>query len=181
MFGCLPPIDDPKQITESGSLIYLVEGIGPDGKVAQYGMGKSQLRTIYDRGSNIRLAQWLGLVAQGLVLAEHIFQGLKRPLCDGDDMEADKRKLAISWRPGLDFWWTETDRFDSGKLAFRDAPDEKVFVVNASPNRRKDQFPSVGFWIERWYWVRESNTLKGAPVDWENRYDRKLEYERKHG
>ena len=89
-------------------------------------------------------------------------------------MNADKKKLAFSWKPDWDFWWNEAYRFDSRQLEFREAPDGKVFVVNASPNNNKQLYPSVDYWIERWYWVRRSNTLLKAPTDWENRYDSKL-------
>ncbi len=161
-------------ITENDDIIYITEGVDHEGKVRQFGIPKDQVERIYNRGSNVKLAQLIGIVFPGLVLAEHIFQGLKRPLCDGDDMNGDKSKLAFTWRPIFDYWWNEADKFDSDKLEFRDAPDGKVFVVNISPNKAKDKYPSVDYWIERWYWVRRSNTLLKGPTDWENRYEKRL-------
>lgn len=163
-----------KQIKENGEFLYLVDGVDPVGQVKNFGIAKRELEKIYNRGSNIRLAQFLKIVVPGLVLAEHIFQGLKRPLCDGKDMNAADSKLAFSWKPEWDYWWNNADRFESRELQFRESPDGKIFVVIVSPNSKKNNFPSVDYWIERWSWVRQSGTLAKAPVDWEIRYDKKL-------
>lgn len=162
------------QIKESGDFLYLVTGVDELGQEKKFAIAKRELEKIYNRGSNIRLAQFLKIVVPGLVLAEHIFRGLKRPLCDGKDMDAADSKLAFSWKPEWDYWWNNADRFESRELQFREAPDGRVFVVIVSPNNKKSDFPSVDYWIERWSWVRQSVTLAKAPVDWENRYDKKL-------
>jgi len=168
--------DDPgyRQIDENGEKIYLVVGVDHTGAEKTFAVPKRQLEKHHHRGSNIKLAQFFAIVVPGLVIAEHIFQGLKRPLCDGDNMDGDKTKLAFSWRPEWDYWWNEAYRFDCRRLEFREAPDGKVFVVNVSPNVVKSLYPSVDYWIERWYWVRRSNTLLKAPTDWESRYESKL-------
>jgi hypothetical protein len=163
-----------RQIAENGHLIYLIDGNDQSGKTKVFGIAKDELERHHQRGSNVKLAQFLLLVAPGLILAEHIFRGLKRPLCDGEDMNADKAKLAFSWRPDFDYWWNERDKFDSRRLEFREAPDGKVFVVIASPNSKKNSYPSVDYWIERWFWVRRSQTGPKAPVDWETRYEEML-------
>jgi hypothetical protein len=162
------------QIEEDGEKLYLIAGVDHTGKEKRFGIAKSNLAKIYQRGSNVRLAQFFKIVVPGLVLAEHIFEGLKRPLCDGTDMNADRRKLAFSWKPAWDYWWNDAFRFDDRQLEFREAPAGRVFVVNVSPNGDRARYPSVDYWIERWYWVRQSTTLLKAPVDWESRYEKQL-------
>lgn len=131
-----------------------------------------------DRGSNVKLAQLFGIVDCGLILVKHIFHGLKRPLCDGEDMNADKLKLVFCWKPAFDYCWHESGRFDDAKLESREAPAERVFAVIVSPNQNRAKYPTVDFWIERWFWLRESKTLASAPTEWENRYDGELKIKR---
>jgi hypothetical protein len=163
-----------RQIEENGEKLYLVAGVDHTGAQKVFGIPKRQLEKHHHRGSNVKLAQFFAIVVPGLVLVEHIFRGLRRPLCDMGDMDADKAKLAFSWKPAWDYWWREADRFEDRRLESREAPDGKVFVVNVSPNAVRQLYPSVDYWIERWYWARRSNTLLKAPVDWENRFDEQL-------
>jgi hypothetical protein len=160
-------------IRENAEEIFLIEGIDHTGKIKQFGIPKRQILDHYERGSNIKLAQLIALVDPGLIEVEHIFEGLKRPLCVGDDMNADKFKLAFCWKPIHDCWWTQGNRFD-GIIEIRAAPEHKVFVVNVSPNRVKVNYPTPDYWIDRWYWVKESDTLSGAPVNCNERYVKQL-------
>lgn len=166
--------DEMKMVNEGDENIYIILGIDHEGKQKQFGLPKSQLAKHLNRGSNIKLAQFLGIVAPGLVLADHIFQGLKRPMCVGGNMNADREKLVFSWKPAWDYWWNESYRFDSKRLEFRESPDGKVFVVVVSRNEAKETYPSVDYWIERWFWVRRSTTLQRAPTEWETRFEKKL-------
>jgi hypothetical protein len=165
---------EPVQVDVNGEKLYLTVGVDQNGEQKCFAISKRELEKLRNRGSNIKLAQFFKIVVPGLVLSEHIFEGLKRPLCDGTDMNADKTKLAFTWKPAWDYWWNEAYRFDDRQLEFREAPIGKVFVVNASPNKDKTHYPAVDYWIERWYWVRESSTLLKAPTDWENRYEKPL-------
>lgn len=49
------------------------------------------------------IAQYYGIVQDGLLEAIHLFKGLKRPLMHGDDKGADKSVLVYSWRPEFDY------------------------------------------------------------------------------
>jgi hypothetical protein len=165
---------DLKLVEENSEKIYLFEGIDHTGDTKLFGIPKQQIAKIFERGSNISMAQFQMIVVPGIVLVEKIFQGLKRPLCDGNDMNADRLKMAFCWRPAFDYWWNEADRFESSRIEFREAPDGKVFVVNVTPNQDKVHYPSPDYWVERWYWVRRSpNDLK-CPVDFESRYEKQL-------
>jgi len=163
-----------RQTTENGKIIHIIEGVDYTGQQKLFGLPKSQIVAIRNRGSAIKLTQLVKIVDGGLVMAKCFFQGLNRPLCVEGDMDADRLKLVLSWKPHWDYWWNEKDRFDSAKIEFREAPVGRVFVVIASPNKDRGAYPTADFWIERWCWVRESNTLANAPISWEDRYDKKL-------
>jgi hypothetical protein len=161
-------------VDENNEKIFVISGVDHVGAETHFGFPKASFQKIYNRGSNVRLAQFLGIVVPGIVLVQHVFQGLKRPMCVGNDMEADKQKLVYTWKPEWDFWWPDRYKFDARRLEFREAPDGKVFAVIISPNNAKELYPSVDYWIERWYWVRRSDTLLKAPTEWERRYESKL-------
>jgi hypothetical protein len=107
-------------------------------------------------------------------MAKHIFRGLKRPLCEGDDMKADETKLTYTWKPIYDYDWQERHRFNAEEIRQRPAPPGKVFVVTTTPNKDKSHYPSVDCWLNRWNWVQESLTLSQAPVDHAERYAERL-------
>lgn len=67
----------------------------------------------------------------------------------------------------------EADKFEP-ILRYVAAPANRVFVVYISPNEMLSQFPDVYGWAEHWAWVAADPSLKGAPIDWETRYDEKI-------
>jgi len=136
-----------------------------------FGIFQDDLRKRYDRGQNSALAQLDGIVVPGLILARHIFRGLKRPLYDDGSMEADTQKLVHSWRPNYDFDWL--DPFGRPRKL---APVKNcVFVVLITKNERHlDKYPEVFGWIDRWNWVYEDLNLPEAPLNWSSRYEEKI-------
>lgn len=125
------------------------------------------------RNLTIRLIHLFHIVDPGLILAKHIFQGLKRPLLYGDDENGDKAKLIFTWPAKYDWDYDQGKRFESDGLTRRDAPPNTVFGVIATPNA-SPEFPNVDYWLDSWCWIDASPTLPGAPIDWETRYDSKL-------
>jgi hypothetical protein len=113
-----------------------------------------------------------GVVAPGLIFAEHVFEGLRRDMYVRDDKTADKHKLAVTWTAKRDAELVG-DKF-SPTLRFVDAPPGRVFVVYISINGMLTEFPDVYGWAEHWTWVGAAPDLLGAPVDWNTRYDRKI-------
>jgi hypothetical protein len=106
------------------------------------------------------IAQYYGLVQDGLRNARHAFRGLKRPLLLGDDAKADQSVVVYTWRSRVDYPDTLT------------ALVGRVFVVLVREEEPNDH--EITGAVEHWNWVREDRALPHAPVDWESRYDKKL-------
>jgi hypothetical protein len=121
------------------------------------------------------IAQYYFIVQDGMKDAVHLFQGLKRPLMDGDDKDIDKTYLVYSWRPEADFVWTGSRL--NGRVNRIVPPEGCVFAVLVMLESQPMNFPGVGKVmgsIEKWNWVKEDPFLPNAPVDWKQRYDKKL-------
>ena len=73
-----------------------------------------------------------GVVAPGLIFAEHVFEGLRRDMYVRDDKTADKHKLAVTWAAKRDAELVG-DKF-SPTLRFVEASPGRVFVVYISIN-----------------------------------------------
>lgn len=44
-----------------------------------------------------------------------------------------------------------------------------------SPNERhRDKVPQIDGWIDHWNWTQEDSVLSEAPINWIDRYDKKL-------
>jgi hypothetical protein len=163
-----------KPIHENGEIIYTIEGQSPPGELWIFGIRKIYTEQMRAQGTLVRLVQLIKIVSPGLILAKNIFRGLKRPLCDGDDMHGDRNKLIYTWKPIYDYDWEERHRFHSDQIKQRAAPAGKVFVVTATPNPDKTLYPTVDCWLNRWNWVDESLTLSEAPIDYTTRYAEQL-------
>ena len=154
--------------------IYLIDGFAFEGnrqKVVQYGILQNDLKKYAERGQKHALGHFFSLVMNGLILTEHIFEGLQRPLCVEEDMEGDKKKYVHSRKPACDYIWDNHDNYPKKVIA----PVNQVFVVIISKNIHYiREFPEVHGWIERWSWVKEDSQLKGAPKNWVDRYDEKV-------
>ncbi|MFZ3212372.1 MAG: hypothetical protein WA188_12740 [Terriglobales bacterium] len=121
------------------------------------------------------IAQYYGIVQDGLLNAIHLFKGLKRPLMHGDDKEADKSVLVYSWRPEFDCVWTGS-QFD-GNAIRKTPPPNRVFVVLVREEKQPNAYEGVGSVlgsIEKWNWIKEDPALPHAPIDWQERYGTRL-------
>jgi hypothetical protein len=72
------------------------------------------------RGFRHMIGQQYGVLGPGLILAEHVFQGLKREAYVRDDSLAGEKKLTITWAATRDAYFAG-DPFD-GRLEYREAP-----------------------------------------------------------
>ena len=88
------------------------------------------IRSRADRGIRWALGQMYGVLETGLISAEHVFEGLRRDMYVREDMNAAKRKLAVSWAAKRDSELIG-DRF-APTLRFVEAPVNRVFVVYIS-------------------------------------------------
>jgi len=112
----------------------------------------------------------------GISTAQHIFKGLRRPLFNDNSKDGDKEKLIYTWRSDLDFEWERDPKNPKfGNCRRREAPQGFVFAVIVSPNiRSKGKFPGIDCFIEAWAWLREDPGLRGAPVEWVDRYEQRI-------
>lgn len=118
------------------------------------------------------LGQMFGVMGPGLILARHVFKGLRREMFVGDDKRAASDKLALSWRPERDARLAGPK--ENPILEFNDAPKDRVFVVYISLNQMLGDFPDIYGWAEHWAWVQQSAELPEAPVEYEVRFDNRL-------
>lgn len=124
------------------------------------------------RGQGAKIAQFYKLVLPGLILTRHVFVGLRRGLFNDDNADSDTEKLVYTRKPTFDVEW---EGGKHGKVANKPPPAQAVFAVIVSPNiKHRDKFPEIDGYIGTWNWLREDTVLAEAPVDWVDRYDRKI-------
>lgn len=141
-----------------------------DGKV---GLLPKDLHLYGARGMGTAIAQFYKLVCPGLILTRHIFRGLNRDLCCDGDLESASNKLIYTRKPATDYVWAGGAQ---GSPVAKAAPSGKVFGVIISPRHEKhaDEFGEILGWIDHWSWIDEDSALSEAPIDWIDRYERKL-------
>jgi hypothetical protein len=142
---------------------------GAPGGVVRLGVPKAVLSALGARHRNVMIAQYYGLVRY-LAHAAHLFEGIERDLMNGDDMEGDRSVLAYTWRPRQNYIWVGGPQ--SGSLAAIAPPPGQVFVVLA--RRVGDADSSSGAEVRHWSWVQAAGDLAEAPVDWEQRYRKRV-------
>jgi hypothetical protein len=140
--------------------------------VLRIGVSKHAISNKSKRGQTWALGQLYGVLLTGLISTTHIFGGLRRSMCIGDDMEADNKKLTFTWPARHDARLVENSGvWEISRIA---AEVKTVFAVNVSLNSRESEFPNIYGWAEHWTWLDADEVLIGAPVDWETRYDSRL-------
>jgi hypothetical protein len=147
-----------------------------DGKsrIGRLAVFTETLKGLMDRGQGVAIAQLYGLVIPGLILTRHVFQGLKRPLfCDGSP-QGDKTKLVYARRPAFDYVTARSRETGQLEALRREPPPGKTFLVVVSPNRHGREHPDIDGWIDHWNWAEEDGVLAEAPVNWVDRYDKKI-------
>jgi hypothetical protein len=147
-------------------------GRSPAGSAVKIAITKSRIAALASRGQRTILGQWYGIVQPGLILTQHVFEGLKRGMLVDHDGRADMKKLAFTWAAKRDA--TLVGPAHDARVEFCDAPKDRVFVVYVSPNEMLEQYPDIAGWAEHWAWVAANPSLPAAPVDSDSRYDRRL-------
>lgn len=162
-------------ITQPGGTVLVCES--PDWT----GSGKPHLNVAVSKealsakvGRNMRwhIGQLYGVVEPGIIFAQHAFRGLKRPMLVGDDHEADEKKVVLTWAAKNDAY-LEGDAFNA-YTRFEPAPLARVFGVIVTVNEMVTDFPDVYAWAEHWSWLQSSDSLAGAPKEWQDAYTEKL-------
>lgn len=154
-----------------------VEALSPeanpaDSKVIRYGVSPELIESLREQKQYSRLAQFYGLVRNGLILAEHLFVGLNRDLYYKGDMESDSKCLVYIRRPSKDYEWN-VDGKTGEQLVKRVAKPKRVFAVVVRLFDEPGTDNIIGT-IGHWNWVKEEPESNGKPLDHQNRYkDRK--------
>jgi hypothetical protein len=162
-----------RAIQPGGPYVDILEARAPDKPVlvVNVGLRSDSFAQVLHHNLNTAVAQYYGIVQDGLLEAIHAFKGLNRPLMHGEDMDADKNVVIYSWRPEFDYVWTGS-RFDGNPVRKVPAPN-RVFVVLVREERQPNDHGIFGS-IEKWNWVKEDPGLPGAPLEWPDRYEQKL-------
>lgn len=164
-----------RKIQPVGPYRDIVEARSPDDELlfVKLGLREESFQQLSRHNLPTAVAQYYGLVQDGLPQAVHAFKGLNRPLMLAHDMEADKNVVIYTWRPVEDYVWMGGR--SEGKPVAKIPPPNRVFVVLV--REENADFPRVGRVIgsvEKWNWVKEDPRLPHAPVDWESRYNARL-------
>jgi hypothetical protein len=165
--------EDMRPIQGIGLYKDIVEAPSPGdpARIIKLGIRRDTFEEHVRWGLRSAIAQYYGIVQEGLIVAQHCFRGLKRPLLLNGDMNADRAVLVYTWRSWQDYEWAGTPQYGRPQL-ITPPPADRVFVVLI---REIEQVENevIGS-VEKWNWVREDPTLPGAPIDWEIRYGKKL-------
>lgn len=156
----------------AGPYFEIVEALSPEDyhRIVHVGVRYDTFSRHAAAGLKSAIAQYYGIVRNGLTNPTHAFQGLKRPLMHNGDVDADRTVVIYSWRPRIDWEWMG-DRF-SGQAISREPLPNSVFVVLV---REEENYESgVLGSVEKWNWVAEDSELPDAPVDWNLRYGKML-------
>jgi hypothetical protein len=158
--------------THLGTYVEIVEAPSPQDvtRIIKLGVTHDTFKRNASHKLATTIAQYYGIVRDGLIVAEHAFRGLKRPLLHGDDPHADEPVYVYAWRPVHDYEWTGYRT--GGKILASDPPADRVFVVLVRLTPEDQE--GVSGAILRWNWVREDPELRHAPVDYKVRYEEKL-------
>jgi len=150
----------------------IVEAPSPADPTAlvRLGIRAETFRAYAVRGLASAIAQYYGIVQEGMGHARWLFQGLRRPLMLGDDMHADQSALVYTWRSSVDFEWHGSPQ-DGSPVEMVPLPG-RVFAVLV---RLEDsnEFNVYGS-IERWNWIKEDPKFAEAPIGWSQRYGKKV-------
>jgi hypothetical protein len=164
-----------KIIKENNQIVYAISGLADNDKqVVQMGILKPDLAKYAHRGLFSSLGQFIGIVAPGLIIAKHLFVGLKRCLYDDGRMDGDHGKRIYCWKPAHDYEW-RGDGFYGGIEQLK-PPNKAVFVVIISKNegQHKINYPSIYGWIDRWNWVDSDSMKDDVPINYKTRYGKQI-------
>jgi len=151
----------------------MVDAPSPDDyrETVRFGIRQEVILRLVAYQRKTAVAQFLGVVSPGLILARHAFRGLRRPLYHDGDFRADRTVVAYTWRPSSDFVWVGDPHY--GHPEAKVPPARTVFVVLVREVADRT-IGDVRGSIEHWNWIREAEDLPHAPTQWKERYGLRL-------
>jgi hypothetical protein len=135
--------------------------------IGNLGLPRADLRGLVGRGRYAHALAFKEIVQPRLILAEHCFRGLRRPVYgagNGEDF------LVYSMRVPFDVAYD----YEKQEKKIVSPPENCVFMVIARPVKEQTGAENVYGWINSWSWVLEDKALKGAPVNPSLRFDERL-------
>lgn len=156
-----------------GPYLDIIDARAPDSSLSAVRLGVRD--DIFQQVSHIGritlVAQYYGIIQEGLMDAVHAFRGLNRPLLHAGNAAADDGVIIYSWRPVKDFVWSHSQF--SGTAIEKLPPPKRVFTVLV---REEDQPNAYGVFgsVEYWSWVAEDQNFPLAPIDHLERYKKRL-------
>ena len=165
-----------RDIRRIGPYVDIIEARSPENHLlhVKLGLRSDTFHQFLQHQMSFKVAEYYGIIQNGLVDAVHAFKGLNRPLMYEMDMNADAGIIVYSWRPRYDYVWSH-GRFNGNPTA-RIPPPRVVFVVLVK-QEEPTEYPGHGTItgaIEHWTWVAEDPALAQAPIEWQQRYTEKL-------
>ena len=134
----------------------------------RFGVRHETFQQYSKHGLKTFIGQFYDIVQNGLIVAEHAFRGLNRPMMRGEDTHADQSFIVYSWKPVYNSEWIGDHIF--GKIERLPPPEGQVFVVIVRELVPPDGSGIAGE-IERWNWVLEDFNRPQAPVGCSERYE----------
>ena len=131
----------------------------------KFALAHETVDVIVQAGLRTAYAQFAGIVEPRLTEAVLLFKGLKRPLFDGSNMNADASVLIYVLDPEYDVEWVG----GAGGHAECVPPPAGVFVVLVKEITEPNEHGLSGL-VEHWNWTRRDSFLKTAPVGYRERY-----------
>jgi hypothetical protein len=159
-------------VAANGPYVSIVEAPSEsDPRVAvRLGLCKETIDLLRQAAMRTAMSQFFGIVEDGLMEASHLFKGLQRPLCHGENMQADQAVLIYVLTPDYDFVWMGDET--SGDTVKVEPPSNRVFVVLARQIEMDEH--GVSGTIEHWNWVQRDMHLAEAPIGYSERYKNRV-------
>jgi hypothetical protein len=142
--------------------------VGPNSTV-RLGLTEETVTQLGKYGLKTKIAQLVGIVLKDLKSSQLLFKGLRRPMLEDGNPDADKNVLIYSSKPAFDCYWSGSRQ--EGEVVQRTPPAGSVFVVLVLLHNTPDE--TIGS-IVQWNWLLESRSMSRSPSEWETRYDEHL-------
>lgn len=157
---------------ESTDFYTIIEAPDPDdrNKRVKLGVRHETVKQLKDAQLWTSMALLVDVVGHNLPFAAHVFRGLKRPLFDGKDMNADQDVVIYSFTPEEDVYWVNAA--DGGYSSRLPPPPGRTFVVLVKLEKGLPN--GVVGTIEHWNWVHMDPILHDAPDKYGSRYSEKV-------
>jgi hypothetical protein len=155
--------------TDGRSYLILPGFIPSDDKAKEpttFGVLSSHISGLSQRGLSASISEFFELVPKTIARPVYIFRGIRRPT-PPEAAQIDNDILIYAYKPTK----RETPRPTNSGMAAHGLPSNIVFVVLVKLQPLKDSHTSpINATIERWNWIEEDSSLKGAPTGWQQRY-----------